>query len=142
MLDKFEAMLGGSNKQAIQPTTTHMETPQQPNRFQQTQEVQPSSQPPPPNHPPPSPTHPETGARPKNNLMLRKTKNNLPISTPSPIRKKGGKNKIKKGEIVTKQTIEGRKLSETLMKWLEIEQKGLKNDREGKSADNPSTSNC
>ena len=140
ILDKFESMLGGNTKQVIQPTTTHREATPQPNRSQPTQVVQPSAQIPPPNHPPPTPTHSATGARPKNNLGLRKTKNNLSISTPSPIRKKGGKNK--KGEIVTNNTTEGRKLSVTLMKWLEIEKNGLKNDCDGISADNRSTSNC
>ena len=49
----------------------------------------------------------------------------MPVSTPSPIRKRRKKLEI---EIETnKGKVEGRKLGDTLKKWLELEKKGADN---------------
>ena len=83
------------------------------NKIQPTKELHPIPQ---TSHPPPTTTHSETGAKSKNkNMMtLKKTKN---LTTPSPIRKK----KDKRSEIAAKRESEGKKLSQTLLKWLELE---------------------
>ena len=47
-------------------------------------------------------------------MTLKKPKN---LTTPSPIRKK----KDKRSEIAAKRESEGKKLSQTLLKWLELE---------------------
>ena len=54
-------------------------------------------------------------------MTLKKTKN---LTTPSPIRKR----KEKRSEIVAKTESEGKKLSQTLLKWLELE-KNAQNEK-------------
>ena len=125
MLEKYESMLGGKPE----PTPTH--------RLQLTQSMESANQPPPinlrltttipletgakpklkliyhpPHHPQPNPTPGNTGV----NLKLKKN-DIMPVSTPSPIRKRRKKLDTDKGKV------EGRKLGDTLRKWLELEKK-------------------
>merc|ERR1711954_420502 len=103
MIEKFETMLGGNQTTTnFEPTTTHQVPTQQvrmssqnqriTNKIQPTKELHPIPQ---TSHPPPTTTHSETGAKSKNMMTLKKTKN---LTTPSPIRKK----KEKGSEIVAK----------------------------------------
>ena len=57
-------------------------------------------------------------------MTLKKTKN---LTTPSPITKK----KEKRSEIVAKREPEGKKLSQTLLKWLELEKNAQDEKKHG-----------
>ena len=135
MLEKYESMLGGKPE----PTPTHRLKPTQsmesanqplslnprptttiPSETGAKPKIKLIYHPPHPHHPQPNPTPGNTGV----NLRLKRN-NIMPVSTPSPIRKRRKKLEI---EIETnKGKVEGRKLGDTLKKWLELEKKGADN---------------